>query len=200
MVANYKRVFQFKVTLLDTNPEVWRRILVPETYTFYDLHVAIQDAMGWDDCHLHRFEVNRDPKAKRKDLLSIGIPESEFDKSCKAGWEVHISDHFDLYQKKVFYQYDFGDCWDHTIEAEELMDKQVGTKYPKCIDGKNACPPEDIGGVDGFENFKAIMNDPKGEEYKEFKTWFGAGFDVKKFNPEDVKFRKPSVALKSLYR
>jgi hypothetical protein len=101
MVAAYKRVFQFKVTLLDTKPEVWRRILVPETYTFYDLHIAIQDAMGWTDSHLHQFEVKRHHKANGKDTWIIGIPVNDFeDQTDRASWDVHIADHFNLYQKR----------------------------------------------------------------------------------------------------
>jgi hypothetical protein len=201
MVAAYKRVFQFKITLLDTSPEVWRRILVPETYTFYDLHVAIQDAMGWTDSHLHIFKVKRDHKANGKDMWHVGIPDPEFDdQTDKAGWETCISDHFSLYQKRIYYCYDFGDCWEHIIEAEELMDREVGTKYPKCIEGKNACPPEDVGGTHGFEGFKECMTDPSHEEHEDFKMWYVGDFDPTKFNPEDVKFRKPSITLRALFR
>ena len=201
MVAAYKRVYQFKVTLQETSPEVWRRILVPETYTFYDLHVAIQDAMGWTDSHLHIFKVKRDHKANGKDMWLVGIPDPEYaDQTDKAGWETRISDHFSLYQKKVYYRYDFGDSWDHIIEVEELMDREVGTKYPKCIEGKNACPPEDVGGTEGFKIFKKTMANPSHEEHEELKMWYGGDFVANKFTAEDVKFRNPSIALKGLLR
>jgi len=55
MKKKYSPVYQFKITLEDAKPPIWRRIQVPETYTFWDLHVAIQDAMGWSDYHLHEF-------------------------------------------------------------------------------------------------------------------------------------------------
>ena len=82
MKKKYNQVYQFKITLKGTKPPIWRRILVPETYTFWDLHVAIQDAMGWDDYHLHEFTL-LSPKTGRK--VKIGIPSDE---DADFGWKV----------------------------------------------------------------------------------------------------------------
>ena len=73
-MKNFKSVYQFKITLNDTKPPIWRRIQVPETYTFWDFHVAIQDAMGWYDCHLHDFEIG---KPRTPDEKHFGIPDPD---------------------------------------------------------------------------------------------------------------------------
>jgi hypothetical protein len=201
MPAAYKRVYQFKITLLDTTPLVWRRILVPETYTFYDFHVAIQDAMGWTDSHLHQFEVKRNHKYKGKDTRIVSIPVEGFEEETdSSSFEYLIDAYFDLYHKRCLYTYDFGDCWEHMIEVEELLDKTVGTKYPQCIEGENTCPPEDVGGIDGFERFKESMADPDHEEHDDFKMWYGKIFDLKEFTPSSVKFRKPSITMRQWFR
>src|SRR5712691_49517 len=104
-------VHQFRVSLLGTQPLVWRRIQVPEHYSFWDLHVAIQDVMGWQDCHLHEFRV----VARLHGDLRIGIPDPEFpeERPCSACWEVRVSDHVRPQMAPVSYLYDFGDDWEH---------------------------------------------------------------------------------------
>jgi len=93
MANKFEKVYEFKITLLGVSSPVWRRIRVPETYTFWGLHVAIQDSMGWMDSHLHEFEVT-DPSASRK--AAIGIPDDSFDyeKTILPGWEQKIAAYF----------------------------------------------------------------------------------------------------------
>ena len=82
-----KRIYQFKIKLQGITPTIWRRIQVPETYSFWDLHVAIQDAMGWLDYHLHLFRVHRDHVPVP---IEIGIPDEyavEGDPEIHASWE-----------------------------------------------------------------------------------------------------------------
>ena len=89
---SYKNIYQFKIVLEDIKPTIWRRIQVPESYTFWDLHVAIQDAMGWMDCHLHQFETITQ---KPREIKYIGIPDEEdFGMKVVAGWEEKISKWF----------------------------------------------------------------------------------------------------------
>ncbi|MBI5374423.1 MAG: plasmid pRiA4b ORF-3 family protein [Candidatus Schekmanbacteria bacterium] len=184
---------QFKITLLDIEPPIWRRIIVPENYSFWDLHVAIQDAFGWFDSHLHSFEINEN------DDFYIGIPDpEEMDyKEVKAGWETKLKEYIKEIGQKVLYTYDFGDGWEHEIEFEEIIDRE--TKKPKCTDGARACPPEDCGGTPGYEEFCEIMKRKKGKEYKEMKTWYGKDYDPDEFDASKVKFDNPKTRLKMVY-
>lgn len=111
----FGQVYQFKVTLKHVRPPVWRRIQVPEIYTFWDLHVAIQDAMGWGDMHLHGFAV---PARYPWDRRHLGIPSEEDLIRVEPGWEVGILEVFGLDRQPVHYVYDFGDGWEHTVRLE----------------------------------------------------------------------------------
>lgn len=195
MVQKEKLIYQFKIVMHDIQPEIWRRIQVRSSYSFWDLHVAIQDAMGWEDYHLHEFIFN-DPKTKQK--LFIGIPDEDDwgDKVVLAGWDLKISDYFSLETPEAQYDYDFGDGWEHTIILEKILPAEPRQKYPKCLDGKRACPPEDCGGIYGYESLNLILQTPNHPEYKEKIRWLGGKFDPEKFNPEKVKFDNPDKRWK----
>jgi len=191
-------VYQFKITLDGIEPKIWRRIQIPEKYSFWDLHVAIQDAMGWTDSHLHQF-VMVDPKLGEKS--HIGIPdENEVDylmPNPSAGWEKFIRNYF--FQKgfdKCEYEYDFGDGWLHKIKLEKIVPAIPGCKYPICLDGARACPPEDCGGIGGYENFLAIIKAPQHEEHESMLTWVGGNFDPERFDPQKIHFEDPKERWK----
>jgi hypothetical protein len=182
---------EFKVTLLEVKPPVWRRIEVPASYTFWDLHVAIQDAMGWLDYHLHLFGVPN-PVNGRTD--EIGIPDEdafEDDPVCLAGWEVPVRGYFDAIGTLARYEYDFGDGWVHEIELTAIGRRQSGTKYPRCLDGRRACPPEDCGGPHGYARLLETIADSTDEEYEGMMEWLGGSFDPETFRPEQVRFDNP---------
>ena len=198
MKKKFDRVYQFKITLRDSKPPIWRRIQVPETYTFWDLHVAIQDAMGWNDYHLHQFEmVNPSIGVK----IEIGIPEETFGDYgiTKAGWKEKIAEWFTMENRKAGYIYDFGDSWEHTILLEKILPRDRGINYPKCVKGKRACPPEDCGGTWGYEEFLGAIKDPKHEEHEEMLEWIGGEFDPEYFNPEEVHFDNPDKRRKTAF-
>jgi len=65
-------VHQFRVTLFEVEPTVWRRIQTPAGCSFWDLHVAIQDSMGWLDSHLHAFRIKK-PRGRK--VWEIGFPD-----------------------------------------------------------------------------------------------------------------------------
>lgn len=195
--AKHDKIFQFKIILENIKPPIWRRIQVPESYTFWDLHVAIQDAMGWCDGHLHQFETVTN---KPSDKIYIGIPSDEDPYEIKKDWEEKISDWYDLEKNnKMNYTYDFGDNWDHKIVLEKIL-LCDGSKYPRCIDGKMACPPEDCGGVWGYEDLIEIIKNPKHKEYKEMKEWLGGDFDPEAFNCSEVVFDNPASRLKEMLK
>ena len=196
MKRKFNRVYQFKIKLKDIKPPIWRRILVPEDYSFWDLHVAIQDSMGWLDCHLHEFEII-DPSTGMK--VEIGIPiEDDFDmeREVMPGWDVKIADYFTMENRTAYYEYDFGDGWEHVIKLEKILPRDKNIEYPICIGGRRACPPEDVGGVGGYENFIEIINDPTHAEYEEMLQWVGGAYDPEHFNPEEVIFDDPQERWK----
>jgi hypothetical protein len=195
MKKGFKQIYQFKITLKDIEPPIWRRIHVPETYTFWDLHVAIQDVMGWLDYHLHEFEIIH-PATGMK--VNIGIPDEDFDLDTEIlpGWKQKIADYFSIENPKAKYTYDFGDNWRHEIKLEKMLPRENGVKYPLCIDGKRACPPEDCGGTWGYENFLKIIMDPRHERYEEMLEWVGGEFDPEHFDAREVHFDNPKKRLK----
>jgi len=191
---NKKHVLQFKVTLINVKPAIWRRIQIDNDSSFWDFHVAIQNAMGWTDSHLHEFSIIN-PFTKKKDR--IGIPDDEYISDCTplADWEHKVSDYLKLKQNKRFnYTYDFGDDWEHLIEFEGELEKQK-IKYPACTGGARACPPEDIGGVYGYENFLQAIKDPNHEEHESYLEWINKDFDPEFFDHKKVKFDNPKERL-----
>lgn len=193
-------VYQFKITLHDIQPVIWRRIHVPAQYNFWDLHVAIQDAMGWLDYHLHAFRFR--PKHKRNPI-EIGIPVDEWDgEDVIPGWKVPIGEHFIDIGQIIQYEYDFGDGWSHEILFEGLLLKTKGAKYPKCIDGERACPPEDCGGVNGYYRLVEILKGPKNSEHEEYVEWLKGHaknyypYEPDKFVPDKVHFDNPKKRWK----
>jgi hypothetical protein len=190
MIKQPALVYQFKISLQGIKPSIWRRIQVPADYSFWDLHVAIQDAMGWEDYHLHEFEF-RDSDLQTP--LRIGIPDDDFDwsRDTPAEWEVKIPDYFTENNRSAKYLYDFGDGWLHRIKFEKVESSIPTRVYPICLEGERACPPEDIGGTGGYESFLKIIQDPKHHEYERMLEWVGGEFDPEKFEAEKVEFCDP---------
>lgn len=199
MVEKSKQVYRFKVTLSVIKPKVWRQIQVPEDYTFWDLHVAIHDAMGWMENRLHLYRVIN-PKTNKKEM--IGIPEDVYNKKqvCSktlAGWKLNIRDYFiDGYNNEISYLYDFDDKWEHVIQFEGVYPVDTCKKYPLCLAGKCICPPEDAGGVEGYKYFMGMVDDA-GCDAEDMLESTG-GFDFSKFDPKGVRFKDPKKCLENL--
>jgi hypothetical protein len=184
-------VYQFKITLKEIEPVIWRRIVVPATYSFWDLHVAIQDSMGWLDSHLHVFRIDN-PRTGKID--EIGIPEDdpfEDELVLLPGWELSIVDYFIQPGDRAGYEYDFGDSWEHEVVLEGILLKGTKTKYPKCTGGARACPPEDCGGVHGYQEMLKIVRNRSHEEHKSTMEWLGGKYDPKTFDPDSIRFDNP---------
>lgn len=185
------RTMVFRVSLLDIKPDIWREIEVPATYSFWDLHVAVQDAMGWLDCHLHMFRV---PDPETGEIGEIGIPDEDGfldGPPTSPGWEIAIADYFIKPGDQASYEYDFGDGWEHQVSLERISESKKGMKYPKCLNGKRACPPEDCGGVWGYEQLLGIISNPEHEEHETMMEWLGGEFDPENFDAESVVFDNP---------
>jgi len=186
-------VHQFLVALSGTDPLVWRRIQVPERYSFWDLHVAIQDAMGWKDYHLHEFRLFDEAT---QTLVSVGIPtgEEEEERPVIAGWDVPVSRFF--YQQSwhappATYAYDFGDDWQHVLVHEGLEPADDSSTYPRCVAGEGRCPPEDCSGVHGYAELRTAIADPDHEEHEQLLKWAGGEFDPQAFDRAAVTFDDP---------
>ena len=173
-----------KVTLRYTQPPIWRRLLVPETMTLGDLHHAIQAVMGWDDSHLHQFEVDGQRYGPRA-LVDDVAEESRLplDNLVKSG------------VNRFSYTYDFGDDWEHLIVVEKRQPRLEDKPYPVCIAGKRNCPPDDCGGIPGYERLLEILADPGHPEYAESLEWLGEGFD-----PEEFDIHNANSALAVRFR
>ncbi len=183
--------YQFRVTLKRIDPPVWRRIVVPASYSFWDLHVGIQDSMGWLDCHLHAFRV-RNPNTGEAD--EIGIPDDEaLDDEVQVlpGWDIPLVAYFQEPGDRAEYEYDFGDGWEHDVLLEQVTSRVPGGKYPVCIEGARKCPPEDCGGTHGYEEMLKVLRDPSHEEYESTLQWVGGRYDPDAFDPKRVRFDSP---------
>ncbi len=194
------QVCQFRITLRDIEPPVWREIEVPATYSLWDLHVAIQDAMGWKDCHLHAFRLH-DPKTGVQ--VEVGIPDEDaFDDSepLLAGWEHPLREFFVEPGTSAEYEYDFGDGWEHDVLFQAVVPRIKGRKYPRCIGGARACPPEDCGGTHGYANLLAVIFDPLHEEFESTMTWLGGAFDPERFEAAKVRFDNPRTRWKRAFQ
>jgi hypothetical protein len=195
-------VLQFRISLLDISPEIWRRIVVPQSYTFWDLHVAIQDAMGWLDYHLHQFESD----ALSLGGVRIGIPDEEIeDTTFLPGWKLSIDAFFKRPGDMMTYSYDFGDDWRHCVLLEAILPAESSVAYPVCIAGERACPPEDCGGVFGYEHLLEALANPRHKEHKRMTGWLKRHakpyypYDAAKFDPNLVRFDDPAKRWKTAF-
>jgi hypothetical protein len=167
-------VYQLRVTLLETNPPVWRRILVPGRMNLDHLHAVIQRAMGWTDSHLHEFEV----RGQR-----YGEPDPEEpDASLRPEWMVTLLKAVPAEGLRFEYLYDFGDGWTHEILVESIAAQQKGLRHPACLAGERRCPPEDCGGPYGYGEFLEAIRDPKHPEHDQMRDWIGGAFDPDTFD------------------
>jgi len=187
MEKAFEKVYQLKLYIKGIRPQIWRRVQVPENYTFLDLHYAIQAVMDWDDYHLHEFEM---PDPRIGIPVKIGVKDDDFEdffeRSVVPEDEVKISDFFTLGNKAALYAYDFGDNWQVKIRLEKILSREEGVKYPICTAGKRAAVPEDSGGVWGYLYKLEILEDPSHPEYEDVVEWMGEDFDPEYFDPEGV--------------
>jgi hypothetical protein len=190
-------VLRFTVMLEEAEPPIWRRIEIPATYDFWGLHVAIQDAMGWLDSHLHEFEVTGPSTG---DVVRVGIPDDEFpdERPMAPGWVLPVAPYFREPGVTVRYVYDFGDDWVHRVTFEGRSRRAAEAKYPRCVGGARRCPPKDCGGIGGFEEFLAAIADPQHDEHEAMLTWAGGAYDADDFDPAAVHFDDPAKRLRMM--
>lgn len=179
-----KAVHQLKVTLQDIDPPIWRRLLVPSTVPLAKLHKIIQRAMGWEDSHLHQFLVG-------KQIYGTADPDGFGMDRETLSERTHLLEQVAFRAKmKLLYEYDFGDSWLHEVLVEKVLPAEPGARYPVCLEGARACPPEDCGGPPGYEDLLQALSDPSHPEHEDIKDWLGDDFD-----PEALDLVKINRAL-----
>lgn len=171
-------VYQLRVTLKDSHPPIWRRLHVRGDITLSRLHRVLQIAMGWTDSHLHQFRVG---------ARYYGVPDREFgDSETLDERRIQLNQIAQTDKARFIYEYDFGDSWEHEIVVEKIFKPEHALQHPICLAGKRACPPEDVGGVWGYEHFLQVIRDPKDPEHEELLEWIGGEFDPDTFDLEAV--------------
>jgi hypothetical protein len=171
-------IVSLEVTLRDVRPPIWRRLLVPARMTLGDLHHAIQGAMGWEDAHLHVFDI-----AGRQ----YGDPREVDDAADEA--RLTVGGVLRSGVSRFSYTYDFGDDWEHSIVIEGERPPVDGQAYPACVAGRRNCPPEDCGGGWGYQELLAVLGDPAHPRRHEWLEMLGDDFDPEAFTVEAADAR-----------
>ncbi|MBI2787822.1 MAG: plasmid pRiA4b ORF-3 family protein [Elusimicrobia bacterium] len=176
--------YQLKVTLLGTNPPIWRRIAVAGGISLGHLHDVLLHAMGWDGGHMHLFHVGKTDYGETHPELEHVVDQRK----------VRLCDVAPQAKKRFVWEYDMGDTWLHEIVVEKINSAEPPLKAAAvCLDGARACPPEDCGGVYGYEDFLKAIRDPKHESHDEMLEWIGGEFD-----PEAFDLKETNKALSRL--
>lgn len=169
------QILQLKVSLRDVKIPIWRAVQVPGDGTLRQLHEILQLTMGWQNSHLHEFRV---------DGVSYGEPSVELGPEYQDARRFRLSRVAPKPGAQFTYLYDFGDGWEHDVVVEKVLASEPRVRYPLCLAGRGACPPEDVGGPWGYEEFLAAIRDPGHEQHDELLEWAGGPFDPERF---DVK-------------
>jgi Plasmid pRiA4b ORF-3-like protein len=142
-------------------------------------------AMGWSNSHLHSFEVGN--VCYGIDLDDVDLDEDEIDESTVTVQQA-LGD-----ERRFRFDYDFGDSWEHEVVVEERGESHPGLKHAVCLDGANACPPEEVGGVIGYAAFLEAIGDPEHDQHQNLLEWVGGPFRPAAFNLAEVNARLQRV-------
>lgn len=168
----FKKVFQLQITLIDSKPKIWRRILVNPDTSLVNFHRIIQTTMGWTNSHLHVFKDG---------IYKYAPKEFEVENTINSR-NIKLNKVLKKENQIIMYEYDFGDGWEHEIKLEKILEEDEKNQIPRCIDGKRNCPPEDCGGIWGYEDLLKIISNKKNDDFEETMTWLGGKFDPENFN------------------
>jgi hypothetical protein len=169
----YPPVYTLRLELLEIEPPIWRRIQVPGSFTLADVHDVTQLVMGWEDSHMHLFEIGG---------ARYGFGDNEFDDDEQDDSAVLLGD-LGLRQGDCFrYLYDFGDDWEHLVTVEAVRRDSRPADVPRLLGGERACPPEDCGGVHGYQEVLEALADPAHEEHASLRAWLGRPWDPEAYD------------------
>lgn len=162
-------IARLKITLEDVNPIVMRRVEVPLAIRLDRLHAVLQTALGWTSSHLWEFRAGE---------TGWGIPDRDWGDGPHDAAKAKLIDVLeDAGSRSLTYLYDFGDGWEHTVRVERVVAAEPGARYPRLIEAIGRCPPEDIGGPPGYEEFLEAIADTDHERHAEMAEWHDASFD-----------------------
>lgn len=177
-------ILRWQVWLADSDPPIWRRFQVSDQATLHHLHQVLQRVMGWQDSHLHAFEIKSDryaapfepPLEDTRDSTAVTLADLNFEPSSR-----------------FTYLYDFGDGWLHLLTLEDILAADESLPVPHCLEGERACPPEDCGGVWGYEELLEQLGNPDAQDYEELLDRVGVDFDPEAFSVETVNQQLQSL-------
>jgi len=169
-----RQIYQLKITLGEVYPPVWRRVQIPGGYTLDRVHRVIQHAMGWMNVHLHSFDVAG---------VQYGEPDPEGELSVRDELDTRL-DSVASDGSRFTYTYDFGDWWEHRVDVERVFIADPDERYPRCVGGEWACPPEDVGGAFGYSSLLSALADPAHPSHDDSVDWVGDGFDPATFRAD----------------
>ena len=178
-------IYQLRITLKNAKPPIWRQVLVPAEFRLDQLHQLIQVTMGWHNSHLHEFAAEHPvTKDERTFTDAESVAESGFGEDER---DITIGDLLIAVDDKMTYVYDFGDDWVHEVKVQKILATVPGEKFPQCVGGKRACPPEDCGGPWRYEEMLESVANPEDKEHEMFTEWLGGDFDAEKFDLAEVQ-------------
>lgn len=169
-------LYQLKITLKGSDPPIWRRVVVRSDMPLHRLHGVIQRVVGWTNSHLHQFIVGD---------TCYGTPDPEmmrFGRQTLSEKSYTVSEVAPAAKRSFVYEYDFGDGWRHKIVVEKILPPDPEFQHPICLDGANACPPEDCGGIGGYCEMIEILADPRNPRHESIKEWRGYELDPARFD------------------
>ena len=172
-------LYHLEVVLNHVKPQVHRRLQVPGNANLGWLHAVIQVTMGWTNSHLHQFcdgeQIISDP--------AFELDEFEDSPPVLDERKVTLMQVAPRERDELLYQYDFGDSWEHRVVVVKILDPDAAAaKVALCLDGARACPPDDCGGVWGYEDLLKIIRNPRHKEHKTMLEWLGGPFDPQAFD------------------
>ena len=178
--------YVIKITLTGNKPPIWRRFCVPGEITLDRLHDVIQIVMGWQESHLHCFKIGGQGYTEAPEDVSVdGREEGNF----------RLCDVVPRVRTEFSYEYDFGDGWRHALIVNTIDAVPAGHRACLgCLDGKRSCPPEDVGGIDGYDEFLAALDDQKHPEHETYREWCGGHFDPSAFDVNEVNLELAKYA------
>ncbi len=182
------RIARVRIELEDIDPVVWRRVDVPLTTSLRGLHEIIQAVMLFENYHLFQFDIGD----KR-----YGTPDPEWDYGSVTidAKNIRLGALIERGVDQFSYTYDFGDNWQHSITIETVAAADPAIDYPRFIEGARRAPPEDVGGVPGFEDFLEAMTKPRHRDRTRLITWYGRIFD-----PDDIDLPTINARIAKLAR
>lgn len=175
--ADEHSIYQIKVTLKDSDPPIWRQIEVPSHITLYKMHRILQIVMGWNNSHLHEFQIAGS---------SYGEKHPEYGLEMKTERRARLDELVPEVNQTFVYNYNLDEGWEHELWVEKALTREVGVHYPRCVAGDRACPPDDCGGWRGYGELLEIIQNPEDPEYEETLEWLGGSFDPEAFDLDVV--------------